>query len=352
MASIDGPRVAYVMEQTLGSITHYLNLRRAEGLSPGGPPRWLPIEFCQTKVPWAVSGSLRARQAVSRVLQEVDGLFIHTTTVALLMPDLFRKWPAVLSTDGTPLNKEGMRELYGLASHRSLAAVAKRAVYRTVFSRAAGFVAWSHWAKRSFVEDYGCSPEDVAVIPPGIDVDQFTPGDRRHELPRILFVGGDFKRKGGDLLLDVFRRRLRGRAELVLVSGADLRAEPGVRVHRKVSPNSPELRELYASSDIFALPTRADCYSLVSMEALAAGLPVVATKVGGIPDIVKEGITGHLIDSDDADALGDALCHLAESPATRGRMGEACRADAVERFEVRTNSRRLFEFVSSRCQAG
>jgi len=337
------------MEQTLGSVTHYLNLRRQEGLSPGALPCWLPIEFSQTNVPWALFGSLRARSAVSRVLDEVDGLFVHTTTIALLMPDLFRKRPAVLSSDGTPLNKQGMREAYGLAKERSLVAAAKRAHYRSVFSRASGFVAWSHWTKQSFVDDYRCRAEDVEVIPPGIDLDDFAPGDRGHELPRILFVGGDFKRKGGDLLLDVFRRRLRGYAELVLVSGADLPEEPGVRVHRNVSANSAKLRELYATSDILALPTRADCYSLVCMEALAAGLPIVATKVGGIPDMVKEGVTGHLIERDDPDSLGDALYHLARSAVTRARMGEACRADAIERFELRKNARRLFDFVSSRC---
>ena len=337
------------MEQTLGSVTHYLNLRRQEGLSRGAPPCWLPIEFSQTTLPWAFWGSLRARRAVLRVLDEVDGLFIHTITIALLAPDLFRKRPAVLSSDGTPLNKHQMREAYRLSSETPLVTVAKRAVYRTVFSRAVGFVAWSHWTKQSFVNDYGCRAEDVAVIPPGIDLDDFAPGDRGHELTRILFVGGDFKRKGGDLLLEVFRQRLRGRAELVLVTSANLPEEPGVRVHRNIRANSPELRKLYATSDIFALPTRADCYSLVCMEALAAGLPIVATKIGGIPDMVKEGVTGHLIERDDPDSLGDALCHLAQSPATRARMGQACRADAVERFEVRSNARRLFDFVSSRC---
>ena len=346
---MNGPRVAYVMEQTLGSVTHYLNLRRQEGLCPGAPPRWLPIEFSPTTLPWAFWGSWRARRAVLRVLDDVDGLFIHTITIALLTPDLFRKRPAVLSSDGTPLNKHQMREAYRLSSDTALVTAAKRAVYRTVFSRAAGFVAWSHWTKQSFVNDYGCRAEDVAVIPPGIDLDDFAPGDRGHELARILFVGGDFKRKGGDLLLEVFRQRLRGRAELVLVTSANLPQEPGVRVHRNIRANSPELRKLYATSDIFALPTRADCYSLVCMEALAAGLPIVATKIGGIPDMVKEGVTGHLIEPDDSDTLGDALCHLAQSPATRARMGEACRADAVERFEVRDNARRLFDFVSSRC---
>jgi len=340
--------VAYVMEQTLGNITHYLNLRQHD-IPDGGPRMWLPIEYRSGRVPWTLSGGILARRALAPVVDGVDGIFIHTTTLSLLSADYFKNKPTVLSSDGTPSNKRHMREAYGLKAQGSLAERGKRALYRSLFSRATGFVAWSTWTKGSFVEDYGCREEDVAVIPPGIDLGQFSPGNRDHALPRILFVGGDFERKGGDLLLDVFRKRLRGRAELVLVTRTELPEEPGVSVHRNVQANSDALRNLYATSDVFVLPTRADCYSLVCMEALAAGLPVVATRVGGIPDMVCEGETGHLIDADDADALGDALASLVDNPDRRAAMGRRGREDARERFESRENARRLFEFVRSRC---
>jgi glycosyltransferase involved in cell wall biosynthesis len=342
-------RIAFLMEQTLGNITHYLNLRREESVADGVRPRWVPIEYQAARVPWAVAGSLRARRALSPLLTEVDGLFVHTTTISLLSVDLFGKKPAVLSTDGTPLNKEGMRSLYGLKMRTSLAERAKKTIYSGVFGRASGFVAWSNWCKASFVEDYGCRAEDVAVIPPGIQLGEFSPGDRSHPLPRVLFVGGDFERKGGDLLLDVFRKRLQGRAELVVVTRSPLAEEPGVTVHRDVSANSDKLKQLYGTCDIFAQPTRADCYSVAAMEALASGMPVVATKVGGIPDIILEGRTGHLIERDDAKALGDALESLVSDPSKRRAMGVAAREDARQRFEARENARRLFEFVRSRC---
>jgi glycosyltransferase involved in cell wall biosynthesis len=299
-------------------------------------------------VPWTVTGSLRARRAISPLLDQVDGLFVHTLTIAMLAGDIFRKKPAVLSSDGTPLNKRNMRLEYGLASQNKLAELGKRSVYRHVFRRAAGFVAWSNWTKASFVEDYGCREEDVVVIPPGIQLDQFAPGDRSHPLPRILFVGGDFVRKGGDLLLDVFRKRLRGKAELVLVTRDEVAsAETGVHVHRDVTANSPRLRELYGTCDIFALPTRADCYSVACMEAMAAGMPVVATDVGGIADIVQQ--NGFIIAPDDAASLGDALETLVTDSSKRRQMGEASRLEAGRRFESRENARRLFEFVRSRC---
>jgi glycosyltransferase involved in cell wall biosynthesis len=342
--------IAYVMEQTLGSVTHYLNLKRHGTVVGDAPePRWVPIDFRVGRLPWTIRGSLSARAALRPILPEIGGMFIHTTTLAPFCVDYFKQCPAVLSTDGTPMNKRNMRGLYGLKTESRGAEWTKRSFYREVFARAAAFVGWSTWAKQSFVEDYRCNEDDVAVIPPGIDLDQFAPGDREHELPRILFVGGDFERKGGDLLLEVFRKRLRGKAELVLVTRSGPPSEPGVTVHTDIQANSAELRRLYATSDIFALPTRADCYSIVSMEAMAAGMPVVATRVGGIPDVIRQEETGYLVDVDAADALGDALEALVVNPARRRRMSEACRADALERFDIRENARRLFQFVRSRC---
>jgi glycosyltransferase involved in cell wall biosynthesis len=341
--------IAYVMEQTLGSVTHYLNLRGAESVLNGGPRRWLPIEYHSGRLPWTLPGSLSARRALKPVLDDVDGIFIHTMTLAPASIDYFSRKPAVLSGDATPLAKRMMRSAYGLKPQGRVAELVKREVYRNVFRRATGFVAWSNWARRSFIDDYGCREVDVALIPPGVDLDLFAPGDRDHDKPRLLFVGGDFVRKGGDLLLDVFRKRLADRAELLLVTNENVREEPGVTVLCNIAVNSPELRHLYATSDIFVLPTRADCYSLVCMEALAAGLPLVTTRVGGIPDLVRESETGYTVPVDGEQALGDALCTLVDDADRRREMSIACREDAVRRFSARENARTLFEFVRSRC---
>ncbi len=341
--------VAFVMEQTLGSVTHYLNLRREESAADGLTVHWLPVEYRPGRLPWAFSGSLLARRAVGEVAKTIDGLFLHTTTIALLCAGQMGRTPSILSTDGTPLNKRGMREWYGLRPEGRIAERTKTALYRRVFRRAKGFVAWSQSAKESLVADYGCRSEEVEVIPPGIDLAAFAPGNRDHELPRILFVGGDFERKGGDLLLEVFRQRLRGRAQLELVTKGSIAEEPGVRVHRNVGANSAELHRLYAQCDIFALPTRADCYPLACMEAMAAGLPMVATRVGGIPDMILEGKTGHAVEPDDADALAAGLEPLVANAALRTAMGRRSRAEAQRRFDARANASRLFAYVRSRC---
>ena len=118
--------IAYVMEQTLGSITHYLNLREHESAARTGSLIWLPIEFVSGALPWTVTGSLRARRALLPFLDDVDGVFIHTTTLAPCTVDLFMKRPTVLSSDGTPMNKVSMREAYGLKPEGTMARWSKR----------------------------------------------------------------------------------------------------------------------------------------------------------------------------------------------------------------------------------
>jgi glycosyltransferase involved in cell wall biosynthesis len=243
-----------------------------------------------------------------------------------------------------------MRDAYGLRPRSGLAEQAKRALYARLYRRAAGLVGWSTWTKQSYVDDYGCREENVAVIPPGVDPNRFSPGERNHELPRLLFVGGDFARKGGDLLLEIFRNRLRGRAELHLVTRSDeVKSEQGVRVYRNVAANSDELRHLYATSDVFVVPTRADCFSLVCLEAMASSLPIVATRVGGISDLIHEGKNGYAVPVNDPDVLGDALESLIADPAGRQAMGAYGRDLVLRQFDARESARRLFEFVRERC---
>jgi glycosyltransferase involved in cell wall biosynthesis len=135
----------------------------------------------------------------------------------------------------------------------------------------------------------------------------------------------------------------------VIVTRDAIDREPGVTVLRNVAPNSPELLECFRSSDIFALPSFADCFALVGMEALAAGLPLVATRVGGIPEMVEDGVTGYLFDPGDDAALAERLLALVESATLRQRMSSAARSHAERHFDAITNAQTLLSFVRSRC---
>jgi glycosyltransferase involved in cell wall biosynthesis len=163
---------------------------------------------------------------------------------------------------------------------------------------------------------------------------------------RILFVGGDFERKGGKALVQSFRQLgLWPRAELHIVTRHAVPSGPGVVVHRDVANNSERLLDLYRSSDVFVLPTLADCFSNASIEAMACGLPVITTPVGGIPDIVLDRDCGFLVPPGDEAALAAALRRLVDDSALRVSLGEAARRRAVLNFDARANALRLIDLA-------
>jgi glycosyltransferase involved in cell wall biosynthesis len=352
-------RLGFVMEQTLGHVTHTQNFMRWAERDPEVAPTWILVPYESEDVwrstplirdNWTLRASLRARAQVRRVLrsQPLDGLFFHTNVTALFAHRLMTQIPTVVSMDATPLNLDSIGEQYNhTPSILTGVESVKNALTRRTFRRARRLVVWNEWGKRSLVRDYGIDPGKVCVIPPGVDLTQWQdPPSSSTSTGRIrlLFVGGDFRRKGGEVLLQAFRH-LADRCELDIVTGARLNVEgiANVRVHCGLRPNAPELRRLYADADIFVFPTLADVLPLVIMEAMASGLPVIATNVGGIMEQVDHGVTGFLVPPNDVHALLEALRRLVESPHLRRELGSAARRTAGQRFSGSTNYARLLE---------
>jgi glycosyltransferase involved in cell wall biosynthesis len=175
-----------------------------------------------------------------------------------------------------------------------------------------------------------------------VDLRHWQPGPASVSGPvRILFVGGDLYRKGGELLLEAFRRLPPGSAELALVTRTPLAPAEGLRIYHDLQPNSAELIALYQSSQVFVLPTYAEAFGIAAVEASAAGLAVIASRVGGLTDIVQDGETGFLIPPGDGDSLAERLARLVKDPSLRQRFGRAARARAEARFDARKNAARL-----------
>jgi glycosyltransferase involved in cell wall biosynthesis len=147
---------------------------------------------------------------------------------------------------------------------------------------------------------------------------------------RLLFIGGDFPRKGGPELLDAWSQAgFAGSACLELVTNWPLpeRELPaGVRLVKNVSAYTPAWRQLWREADVFVMPTRSEAFGMVYQEAAAAGLPCIATRINAIPEIVAHGETGLLVDPGDTSGLMQALRTLVASAELRRRMGAAARA--------------------------
>ncbi len=358
-------RAAFVMEQTLGHVTHYRNLRAAAATQSEVVPRWLPIRFAsegvEAAIPlvrsnWSARASWRARRAVAAIVSEgVDALFFHTQVTALFSVGYMQGVPTVVSLDATPINFDSVGRYY---SHRPAGGGpldrVKYRLSRRTFHAADRLIAWSDWARRSLVDDYGVDPARVTVLAPGAAREYFMIGLRRRcaetaaradGLVQLLFVGGDFVRKGGPLLLELMRGPLRERCELHLVTAEDVRPQPGVKVHRGVTANSLELARLFHTADVFVLPTMAECFAVALMEAAAAALPVVTTHVGALPEGVVHGETGFLVPPGDAAALARSVELLVASPAMRQRMGAAAYELARSKFDAQRNDRALLDVV-------
>jgi glycosyltransferase involved in cell wall biosynthesis len=132
--------------------------------------------------------------------------------------------------------------------------------------------------------------------------------------------------------------------ELDLVTGGEAEVPAGItaRVHRGLRPQSDRLVDLYRKADIFVLPSRGDCMPQAVTEAIACGLPVVATSVGSIPEMVTDGVNGHLVPPHDPRALHQALTRLVDNPRLRHLMGHHSRVLAEQVYNANANNRRIF----------
>jgi glycosyltransferase involved in cell wall biosynthesis len=295
-----------------------------------------------------VRGFLQARGALRRA--QFDALFFLTHNPAVFHQRYLQRTPTLLWTDVTPLQLDAQAHLYGHATTgASTAQTVKHGLVRRTFHRAAMCIGWSEWARASFSRDYGVPDSRTAVVAPGVDLSEWTlPSSRRAYggPPRLLFVGGDFVRKGGDLLLDVFRAHFRGRCELDLVTRDAVPGEPGVRVHRGLTTGSPQLRQLYADADAFVLPTRGDCFSIATIEAMATGLPVVVSGIAGIPEIVAPQKSGYLVAPGDGASLRTALEAVVADPAHGRAMGVYGRELVERHFDSSKTAARIMDLLA------
>jgi len=346
------------MEGALGHQTYAQNLRQWVDKDTGVNAHWMMIPYRAQDVwdriphlPFSLRLSLRARAAASKVLsrEELDCLYLHTQGLALCSLDFMTRTPTVISLDATPRDFASMATAYDSKPSTGLVDRLKSAWFRRVFSRAVGLIGMSNWVKESLVRDYRLPPDKVKVIPFGVDIRQWRPFPKQPapgRRMRLLFVGGDFKRKGGYQLLDAFQQGLSGSCELDIVTGESA-ISPGnfVRVHSGLTPNSAPLKELYAQADMFLLPTQGDASPFAILEAMASGLPVVTTRVGALGELVQEGVSGYFVPGSRPQAIVDAVTALAADPGKVAAMGRAARLAVEQRFNAETNCKLLIAYL-------
>lgn len=214
-----------------------------------------------------------------------------------------------------------------------------------IFQAARLIVSTSEWAVRTIREDYPDCTTESAVMPhpvprPAGSDDWIAERSARAAAgarPRVFFMGGDFPRKGGFDLLDTWRAgRFHERADLDVATSWPIderQLPPGVTLHRGITPHSAAWLTLWRNADVFVLPTRDEAFGIVFLEAGAAGLPAIGTRINAVPEIIRDGDTGLLVPVGDQAALARALDALLAAPDRRRDMGTRARAWTHERAD-------------------
>lgn len=215
------------------------------------------------------------------------------------------------------------------------------AVEKTVYESARVTFTTSTFAGRSLVEDYGLDPTRTECVLSGTNVRQAAKPVARPFRGVVLFVGVDWPRKGGPDLVAAFARvaEAHPQARLRIVGCTPPVAHPRIETLGRLSLE--ETAGQFLEADIFCLPSYHEPSAVALVEAQLYGLPVVTTNVGGSPDRLVDGETGHLVAAGDIAALAAALDRLLGDPARCRAMGEAGRRFASAHFSWEAVGQRL-----------
>ena len=217
----------------------------------------------------------------------------------------------------------------------------------------------SNWlteqAKQSMLSRF-----QIHHIPYGIDTEAYQPlaPEQCKSLlgisldKRVLMFGAESlkdPRKGGDILLTALQslpESLKDETVLLTIgdSAETISESVGMQTLNLGYVSSDRLKSVaYSAADLFLFPTRADNLPLVLQESMACGTPMVSFKIGGVPDLVRPGITGYLATPEDAKNFCNGIVQLLEDQDLRDRMSQQCRAIALEEYPLELQAKRYIE---------
>jgi len=295
-------------------------------------------------------GSLTAAWTLARYIRVHNIRLVHTFDLPLTAWAI----PATLYlTDAVALASQ--------RSHLDLASPGLRRALLFAERRAHGVVVNCKFLQRHLIEDGRIPPERIHVCYNGIDLNRFqrTDAPRAAALPQDALVIGAVcvlrPEKGLPTLLEAFAavRKLAPNLRLAIVGSGPMlpelerrAAELGISDACVFEPSTSRVTDWLSHIDIFVLPSLSEAFSNSLMEAMACGCCVAASRVGGNPELVEDGVTGLLFPPGDAAGLASALQKAIHDPDLRQRMADGARNFVQAHFSRETAARRMGEIYS------
>lgn len=202
----------------------------------------------------------------------------------------------------------------------------------------------SAFIRDSLIDDYHCDPATIAIVgaAPNLPPPTTLPDNADYSNRTILFVGIDWERKGGPLLIQAFRKVIDALPDARLIiagSSPAIHDIPNIEILGRV-PLS-EVSGLLLRSTLLALPSLREPQGVNAIEALMHRIPVVASNIGALPEMVQDSKTGRIVRHNDPDALASALIDLLSDPALCRSYGDAGRQSAIDRYSSSVVSQRI-----------
>jgi glycosyltransferase involved in cell wall biosynthesis len=271
----------------------------------------------------------RRMHAFARWCRDLNLAIIHTTDMPT---NIFALVPAAIAR--VPVRIANRREIN---AGKSLPFIAMQ---RVAYCAAHKVVANSRAAAARLLREQ-VPVRKVAIVPNGLDANRFVLPQRRSPRRKIVVVANLRFEKGHDVLIDAapaILRRFRDASFEFVGDGAERDAlisrarDRGVLDRITFAGHAEDVPERLSCADIFVLPSRSEAFPNAVLEAMASGLPTVATGVGGICELIDHGRNGLLVTAGDPETLAAQICRLMDDEAFASRLSLAARATVQARY--------------------
>jgi glycosyltransferase involved in cell wall biosynthesis len=301
---------------------------------------------------WRRAASKHAAAQLNRLRQahRIDAVIVNTQSVGLALPTEAPDVRCLVAMDATfeQLARSpwfGPTRIARWLQPITLAVL--RAQERRLFRHASLLLPWSHRTADSLIRDYGETSDRIHVLPPSMSDPGRSSLSPSTGKPRLLFVGGDFRRKGGMELLSAWRSGLRTEMDLHVVTRDPVEPEPGLFVHPGVEAGSDAWFQLWRSADLFVFPSHLETFGIVLLEAMAFGVPILSARTGAADEILEHGRAGVLLDTTTPSAITAGVRELLQDREKRRLLSENGRRAFLERFEIRHTAHQLARLLTT-----